>query len=199
MATRKPTPTPTSTLRPALAPTLTAGGYGAGAKWLHWLVVALVLAQYVVAILMPGIGPRTQPGPLINLHLSLGVVILVVMAVRFGVRLAAPVPLDMPESAPWERWTATATHRLFYLLLLVSPFLGWASASAHRLPVTVFGLATLPPLAAPKAHWALVAGDIHKLSMWALLALIGVHAAAALYHHLVRRDGVLLRMLPARR
>lgn len=174
-------------------------GYGPAAKWLHWLIVLLLLAEYAVAILMPGIGPRTQPGPLIDLHFSLRVVILIVMAVRFGVRVAAPVSLDMPDSPRWERWTALATHRIFYLVLLVVPFLGWASASAHRLPVDVFGIVTLPAIAAPKAHWALVAGDIHKLAMWTALALIGVHAFAALYHHFVRHDTVLLRMLPVRR
>ncbi len=94
---------------------------------------------------------------------------------------------------------AQGLHRLFYLLLLVAPFLGWASASAHDLPVNVFGLVTLPPIAAPKARWALTAGDIHKVAMWTLLALIGVHVAAALYHHFVRQDRVLQRMLPAER
>lgn len=179
--------------------TLNAGGYSALAKGLHWLIVLVVLAQYVVSILMPGIGPRTQPGPLIDLHFSLGLVILVVMAVRYGVRLADPVALDMPGSALWERRMASITHGLFYLLLIVAPLLGWASASAHRLPVALFGLVTLPSVAAPKAHWALVAGEVHKVAMWATLALIGVHGLAALYHHLVRHDGVLLRMLPARR
>ena len=56
---------------------------------------------------------------------------------------------------------------------------------------------TLPALAAPRARWALAAGDIHALMMWILLGLVVLHAAAALYHHLVRKDAVLRRMLPA--
>ena len=128
-------------------------GYGPTAKSLHWLIVALVAVQFVVSWLMPDIGRNTPPSALINLHFSLGVLILVVMAVRLVHRLYQPVPLLASESPRWERWAAELLHRLFYLLLLVGPFLGWASASAHNLPVTVFGLFTLPDIAAPKARW----------------------------------------------
>jgi len=174
-------------------------GYGLTAKSLHWLIVAVVAGQFFVSWLMPDIGRNTRPGALINLHFSLGVLIVGIMAVRFIDRLYEPVPVSMPDSPRWERRMAQGLHRLFYLLLLVGPFLGWASASAHDLPVNVFGLFTLPPIAAPKARWALTAGDIHKVGMWTLLALIGVHVAAALYHHFVRHDRVLQRMLPAAR
>jgi len=108
------------------------------------------------------------------------------------------VPLDMPDSPVWERWAAQAVQLAFYFILLVGPFLGWASASAHKLHVNVFGIIPLPDIAAPKAPWALTAGDIHAFMMWVLLALIALHAGAALYHHFLRHDGVLQRMLPAR-
>jgi cytochrome b561 len=173
-------------------------GYGAAAKALHWLIAVLVLAQFVVAYLMPQIGRDTVLEPLITRHFTLGVVILVIMAVRLAVRLRHPVPLDAARLASWERWSALATHRLFYLILLIGPFLGWASASAHDLRVRVFGLIPLPGIAAPKAAWALIAGDIHALMMWVLLALIVLHVAAALYHHFFRGDEVLRRMLPGR-
>lgn len=173
-------------------------GYSAVAKSLHWLIALLVLTQFVIAFLMPDIGPHTVPGTLINLHLSFGVLILVLMALRFIYRLLHAVPLDMPASPPWERWIAHATHLIFYFILLVGPFLGWASASAHKLPVSVFGMLPLPAIAAPRASWALSAGDIHAYMMWVLLALIALHAAAALYHRFLLHDGVLQRMLPAR-
>ncbi|HEY9460119.1 MAG TPA: cytochrome b [Paralcaligenes sp.] len=173
-------------------------GYSSLAKLLHWMIVLLVLAQFVVAILMPDIGRNTVPGPLINLHFSLGVLILVVMAIRFMFRLLYPVPLDMPGSPLWERWTAHATHLVFYFILLTGPFLGWASASAHKLPVDVFGIFVLPAIAPAKADWALAAGDIHAYMMWMLLVLIALHVAGALYHRFFRHDGVLRRMLPVR-
>ncbi|MEP6739205.1 MAG: cytochrome b [Caldimonas sp.] len=170
--------------------------YGSTAKAMHWLIAVLILTQYVISVLMPDFGPHTVPGPLINLHLSFGILILVLMAVRVIHRWVAPVPLDMPDAPPWERRAARATHIAFYVILLFSPFLGWASASAHNVQVVVFGLVPLPDLAAPKAGWALAAGDIHIYLMWTLLALIGLHVAGALYHHFVRHDGVLRRMWP---
>lgn len=173
-------------------------GYSSAAKLLHWLIVLLVLTQFVIAILMPDIGRNTVSGTLINLHFSFGVLILVVMAIRFISRLLYPVPLDMPGSPLWERWTAHTTHLAFYFILLVGPFLGWASASAHKLPVNVFGIVLLPDIAPAKARWALTAGDIHTYMMWTLLALIGLHVAGALYHYFLRHDGVLRRMLPMR-
>ncbi|MBV6272392.1 cytochrome b [Alcaligenaceae bacterium CGII-47] len=171
-------------------------GYSATAKTLHWLIVLLVLAQFVVVFLMPSIGRDTVLEPLITRHFSIGVLILVVMAFRWMLRLHHPVPLDTPGLAAWERWLAYATHRLFYFILLIGPFLGWASASAHSLSVNIFGVIPLPSIAAPKASWALTAGDIHTVMMWTLLALIGLHVAAALTHHYFRHDDVLRRMLP---
>ncbi|MBU1359400.1 MAG: cytochrome b [Gammaproteobacteria bacterium] len=173
--------------------------YRPTAKWLHWLVVLLVATQFSISFLMPDIGRNTVPGTLINLHLSFGIVILAVMAVRLVYRLGHPVPLDAADAPKWERALARATHWIFYAILLVGPFLGWASASSHRLPVVVFGMIPLPALAAPGARWANQAGDVHAFGMWVLLALVGLHAAAALYHHLVRHDDTLRRMLPAGR
>jgi cytochrome b561 len=173
--------------------------YPATAKRLHWLIVLLVAIQFVTAYLLPHIGRDTPPSTVINLHFSFGILILVVMAVRLVHRLRHPVPLEAGDAAPVERFLARTAHRLFYLILLVGPFLGWASASAHKLPVTLFGIVTLPAIAQPGARWANQAGDIHSTAMWALLWLIGLHAAAALYHHLIRRDGTLRRMLPASR
>lgn len=168
------------------------------AKALHWTIVLLVTIQFVTALAMPDIGPHTQPDTWISLHFSIGVLILLVMAARLVHRLMYPVPLEVSQAPTWERFAALLTHRLFYLILLVGPLLGWASASAHRLTVSLFGLVTLPAIAAPKARWALTAGDVHATVMWILLALIAMHAAAALYHHVVRRDGTLRRMLPVK-
>jgi cytochrome b561 len=174
-------------------------GYSRVARTLHWLSAVLVLAQFGVAILMPDIGPKAVPGTLVNLHLALGVLILMVTVLRVVNRAVDPVPLDERASPPWERLAARSAHMAFYVLLLAGPLLGWASASAHRLPVSLFGLVTLPALAAPRTRWALKAGDLHTVLMWVLLGLVALHAAVALYHHFVRKDEVLRRMWPARR
>jgi cytochrome b561 len=170
--------------------------YSPGARHLHWLIVALLTIQYITAALMPHIGRNTPMSTTINLHFSVGVIIVAVMAVRLVQRLRNPVPIDATYSPGWERGLARFVHLVFYALVLVVPFLGWASASAHNLPVSLFGVIPLPALAPPKARWALTAGDIHTYAMYTLLGLIAFHAAAALYHYYVRRDRVLQSMLP---
>ena len=127
--------------------------YTPTAKALHWTIVLLVTIQFVTALAMPDIGPHTQPDSWISLHFSFGVLILAVMAARLIHRLMYPVPLEASQAPAWERFAALFAHRLFYLILLVGPLLGWASASAHRLTVSLFGLVTLPAIAAPKARW----------------------------------------------
>jgi cytochrome b561 len=172
-----------------------ARSYGGMAKALHWLVFALVAAQFVVAFAMPDIGRGTKPGTLINLHMSLGFTIVAVIAVRWLWRLTHPVPLVTADVPAWEQTVARVTHALLYVLLLANPFLGWANASARDWDIVMFGQ-PLPHLVAAQSPVGRAAGDVHVWLAWSLLALIGLHVAAALYHHFVRHDDVLQRMLP---
>ncbi len=169
--------------------------YDAAGKAFHWTVVTLVACQFVTALLLPDIKVDTPLDTTINIHFNFGLAILAVMAARLVHRWMHPVTLAPGDSPGWERTLALATHRLFYVILLVGPFLGWAAASAHSVPVRLFGVVTLPALAPRKAEWGFLAGDIHGYAMWTLLALIGIHAGAALYHHFIRHDNVLRRML----
>jgi len=175
-----------------------ARGYDGVAKTLHWLVFALVLAQFSVAIAMPDIGRGTVPGTLINLHMSIGVAILLLVAVRWLWRAGHDVPLATGDLPRWEQRVARATHVLLYALLVANPILGWANASARDWKISVFGTFSLPHLVAPRARIGMIAGDVHQFLAWTLLVLIGLHVAAALYHRFVRHDGVLQRMLPGR-
>jgi len=171
------------------------GGYGAVAKTLHWLVFALVAAQFVVAFTMPEIHRGTKPDTLINLHMSLGFMIIVVIGIRWIWRIGHPVPLVTADVPAWEVSLARMTHVLLYALLVVNPFLGWANASARDWDIVLFGL-SLPHLVAAQSRLGRLAGDLHVYLAWSLLALIGLHVAAALYHHFGRHDRVLQRMLP---
>jgi cytochrome b561 len=169
--------------------------YGRTAKALHWLVFVLVAAQFIVAIAMPDIGRGTKPDTLINLHMSLGFTIVAVIAVRWLWRVGHPVSLVTADVPLWEQTAARVTHVLLYVLLFANPFLGWANASARDWDIVMFGKA-LPHLVAAQSRVGRVAGDVHVYLAWSLLALIGLHVGAALYHHFVRHDGVLQRMLP---
>jgi cytochrome b561 len=170
--------------------------YGPVAKTLHWLIFLLVAAQFVVAWRMPPIKRGVVPESFINLHLSLGVLILLVVIVRLTWRLGHPVPIVSESGPAWLASAARLMHVTFYGLLIVLPILGWAAASARDWDVRPFDLAILPRLLAPRNRAGLLAGDVHTFLSYTLLALVGLHVAAALYHHVVARDRVLQRMLP---
>jgi cytochrome b561 len=173
--------------------------YGAVAKLTHWSMFVLVAAQFVVAWVMPPIEWGTQPEFLINLHLSLGTLLLLLIVFRIVWRLTHPAPPPLDGTPSWQRWSAGLTHAALYVLLIVLPFTGWAAASVRGWPVTLFRLFELPALLPPRTRIGFKAGDLHAdMLSWALLAVIGLHVVAALYHRFVKRDGVLKRMLPSR-
>jgi len=169
--------------------------YGTVAKSLHWLMFCLLLAQFVIAFIMPEIKRGVVPETFISLHMSFGILILLVIVLRMFWRLGHPVP-QLDSIPPLQQWAARSMHRIFYILLVVLPIMGWAAASARDWQVSLFGIVTLPQLLPAKAPLGHLIGDVHGVLSWTLLALIGLHAAIALYHHFIMRDRVLQRMLP---
>ena len=170
--------------------------YTGTAKSLHWLIVVLMIAQFVVAWTMPHIGRNTPVTTLISLHFSFGIIILAIAVVRLVWRAthAEPTPLD--GIPPWQLQSARIVHWLLYLLLFVLPVLGWINASWHGMPLVLFGV-ELPKLIGTRAPGWGWTGDVHSLlAYYVMLTLIGLHTAAGLYHYFIRRDGVLQRMLP---
>jgi cytochrome b561 len=171
-------------------------GYAGTAKALHWGIVALLIVQFVVAWTMPAIRRDTKPETLINLHLSVGVLILVVAVVRLAWRATHGEPAPLDGLPPWQVKSARAVHWLLYALLVVLPILGWVNASWRGFPVVLFGL-ELPKIVATRAPGLRWTGDVHALlANYLLLVLVALHVAAGLYHYFIRRDGVLQRMLP---
>jgi cytochrome b561 len=171
-------------------------GYTGTAKTLHWLIVALLIAQFIVAWTMPHIGRNTKPDTLINLHLSIGVVIIFFAVIRLGWRTIRGEPEPAAGLLPWERRFSHIVHWLLYVLLFVVPVLGWINASWRGFPVVLFGL-EFPKLIATRAAGWRWTGDVHSLlAEYGMLTLVGLHVAAGLYHYFIRRDRVLQRMLP---
>jgi len=180
--------------------------YGAVAMALHWLLAAMILFMLGLGLFMTRLedtDPRTFP--LFQLHKSIGLTILMLSFARLGWRLANPVPALPPAMGAGARFAARAVHLLFYVLMIAIPVMGWATVSSAPLgvPTMWFGLFEWPhiPFLAdlPRAEKRMIEGPLattHALLALSMLALVVLHAAAALKHQFRDRDDVLKRMLP---
>jgi len=172
----------------------TTADYGFWHKTFHWLIFALIAAQYAVGSIMPHIGAKTPDEGWVAWHISLGAAIMFFIAIRLVWRLLRPVPLlEMPA---WQARLANFTHMGLYALVVIMTLLGWAATGYRGWTVWLFGFIPLPALAAKGTEWAHTAGDVHAFLVYVLLALIVLHIAAALYHHFILRDRVMQRMVP---
>ena len=126
-------------------------GYTGTAKALHWTILALLIVQFIVAWTMPDIKRDTKPDTLINLHLSIGVVILFFAVVRLTWRATNAEPAPQDGLPPWQVKSARIMHWLLYALLFVLPILGWLNASWRGFPVVMVGARHWLPTSACRA------------------------------------------------
>jgi cytochrome b561 len=165
---------------------------------LHWVIAALVIGQFALGWWMQGIA-KQPPGPradAFNLHKSIGLTILALMAVRVLWRTGHRPP-PLPPLPAWQRRTAQLTHFGLYLLLILQPLTGYLGSVYSGYPVKFFG-ATLPTWGAPNAWQKDFFSAVHLGSSFALAGLALLHVAAAAKHALIDRDGLLSRMDPRR-
>ena len=171
-----------------------APGYGMVAKILHWLIFALLAVQYAIGSIVPHIGRKTVNEGWVSWHFSVGAAILFFIVLRLVWRLLHPVP-QLPTLTPWERVLSGLTHWALYILVLVMTLLGWAASNSRGWDVNLFGIVTLPKISPTGSEWGHECGDIHNILVYVLLGFIILHVAAALYHHFVKHDQVVGRML----
>lgn len=164
---------------------------------LHWLLALLIAASLLLGSTMTELAPSPTRLALVNAHQWSGIVILGLTALRLLWRLGHRPP-EPPLMPAWQRRAAAATHGLLYLLCFAVPLAGWAYSSAAGFPVVLFGLLPLPDWVAPDRALAALIKPLHAALAYALAALIALHVAAALKHHVVDDDGLLRRMVPGR-
>lgn len=171
----------------------------------HWLTAIAVAVAFVLGpggfgrLMRQGVDPATRSD--IVWHESLGLLVLALTLLRLlwvAVRPAAP----QFEMASWMTTLAKLMHLALWALMLVLPATALLALGSEGHPLTLLGgvrLDQMPLIAnsgiAGLADW----GDVHGLLGDAIMALAGLHAAAAIYHHVVMRDGVLLAMLPKKK
>jgi cytochrome b561 len=186
---------------------MTQTRYSGVAMALHWLIAALILTNVGVAwyfLTLHGLAKM----PVVQIHKSIGITVLLLSFVRLGWRLFKPPPALKPDLKPWERWLAEAVHFLFYLVMIALPLTGWAMVSAtpliHVFPINMFGLfhwpemtwlSSLPPDQMKSANETFKAAHelLAKLIVYGLFPL---HVIGALKHQFLDRDHELGRMIP---
>ena len=170
--------------------------YTATAIALHWLIFALIACGFTLALYMTGLPLSPAKLKYISWHKWIGVTIFVLMLARLVWRLAHPAP-PLPASMPaWQRSAARVSHVMLYILIIAIPLTGWLMSSAFGVPTVYLGLIPLPnPLARDK-ELAELLRSAHLFLNYTMLALVIIHVAAALKHHLADKDDVLARMVP---
>jgi cytochrome b561 len=162
-------------------------------RLLHWLIAVCILAMLFIGVgMVTTVTPKFLP--LIAIHKSLGVAILALAVIRLAVRLrygAPALPADLPMPM---KLAAQLSHYALYALMIGMPLLGWAMLSAAAYPVVVFGSMRLPALLPQSDSLHSLLWDAHFYLAFAFFGLVLLHVAAALFHALVRRDGVFETM-----
>jgi cytochrome b561 len=162
---------------------------------LHWLTLLLIATGFSLGRWMVDLPIAPQTLRIYAYHKWIGITVFLVTLVRVAWRLAHPVP--PPAGLPnWRRRAAAASHASLYVLMLTIPLSGWLYSSASGVQVVYLGVVPLPNLVAKDHALAALLKSVHFTLNFTLLALVLVHAGAALRHHLVDRDHVLVRMLP---
>ena len=164
-------------------------------RLLHWVMAACILTMLFIGV---GMVSTVAPKYLVlgSIHKSLGIAILVLALIRLAVRLrygAPPLPTDLPEPM---KLAAQLSHYALYALMIAMPLIGWGMLSAAAYPVVLYGGVHLPPILPQSDGLHTLLWNAHFYLAFAFFALILMHLAAALFHALVRRDGVFDAMAP---
>ena len=164
-------------------------------RFLHWLMAICILTMLFIGVGMVSTIAQKYL-PLIAVHKTLGVVILILALIRLGVRWrygAPELPADLPIPM---KLAAVSSHYVLYGLMIVMPLLGLAMLSAADYPVVLLGGLRLPQLLPQSERLHTLLWDAHHYLALAFFAVILLHVAAALFHLLIRKDGVFAAMSP---
>jgi cytochrome b561 len=181
--------------------------YGAGARFFHWLVVLLFLAQVPagIAMVVParigdfaalrGVEQRTIDVIYI-FHKGLGAVLIAVVFARLLWRLAHPAPPWPPSMPALEQRIATQTHWVMYLVMVVAAVTGYVHVVGLGFPIELLNAIGIPPLIPRMERAAVISSFVHRFTAILLIGLVAIHIAEVFRHHWVLKDNILGRMWP---
>jgi cytochrome b561 len=170
--------------------------WGAVSQALHWVIVALIITQFVLAGIADDLPLGMRKLAVLANHKSVGITVLALAIVRLAWKRLSPGPALPVQMKPWERRLAGSSHHLLYLLMFATPLAGWCMSSAKNYSVSWFNLLPLPNLVSPNETLYEFLHEAHEVLAWTLASVAVLHAVAALRHHFIGKDDVLRRMLP---
>jgi len=159
---------------------------------LHWLMAAMLLTMLFIGVSM--VASLSNYHRLVAIHRPLGIMILILAAIRLVNRMFATLPPFPPTMSRPERFVATASERLLYTLLFALPLVGWGMLSAGHYPIVMYGSLHLPPILPAKPALYAVLRETHTLLAYLLFLTFLAHFGAVLFHTLILRDRLLNRM-----
>jgi cytochrome b561 len=173
--------------------------YSRAARQFHWITAGFVFVMVPVGIYMVNRGAATNFDALTNTlyanHKMAGFILLWIIVARLAYRLIKGAPPDEPTLEPWQKLASHAAHWGMYGILLAVPLLGWLGVSLYPALGIPFGL-SLPALVSPDQKMSETVFMFHKIGGIVLMLLVLTHIGAAMFHHFIRKDGVLRRMIP---
>lgn len=170
-------------------------GWGRVSRTLHWLMALLILGMFALgwtAVNYPMSPAKLQ---IFGWHKSIGLSLLALVVVRILWRLSHEAPTPPPEISAAERRLARAGHFGLYFMMVLMPISGYVVNSTANFPLRYFGGLRVPNLIPADKTWQEFAESVHLAGFWAFSVLILVHVLAALRHHYLNRNDVLLKML----
>jgi cytochrome b561 len=166
-------------------------------RLLHWLMAVLILAMLFIGTAM--VSSLSDYHRLVSIHRPIGILILVLVAIRLVTRIVRPAP-PLPAAMPLLlRFAAYASHVLLYGLMFALPLVGWGMLSAAGYPIVLVGSWHLPPILPHSDDLYAVLRPLHSVLAYLLFTTFLAHLGAALVHALIFRDGVFQSMASLRR
>jgi NAD(P)-dependent dehydrogenase (short-subunit alcohol dehydrogenase family)/cytochrome b561 len=161
-------------------------------RLLHWLMAAMLLAMLFIGVSM--VASLGNYHWLVAIHRPLGIMILILAAVRLTNRMFTTLPPFPPTMSTRERYLASASERLLYTLMFALPLVGWGMLSAGHYPIVMFGPVHLPAILPANPTLYAVLRKTHTILAYLLFLTFLAHLSAVLFHTLIIRDRLLSRM-----
>lgn len=170
--------------------------YTRTAVTLHWLIALLIFAALPLGLYMHDLPLSPHKLRLYSYHKWIGVTVFLFAVIRLSWRITHRPPAMPDTMQRWEKIAAESVHYLLYALIFIIPVSGWLMSSALGFQTVWFGVLPLPDLVGKNKALADALHEVHENLNYGLLVLVLGHAGAALKHHFIERDDVLVRMIP---